>query len=96
MTFGWRALARLAAPIVFAAAGLTGCGGGGDATASAPPSSTVTATATKYRHIVVVGLGGEQALLYTPGSAPVAATIAASTGSALLPAGTMALGRQIL
>lgn len=85
MRFGRRALARLAAPIAIAAAGLAGCGGG-DGTA--PPPASI---ATEYRHSVVAGLAGEQTLLYTPGSGTVAATVAASNGSALLPDGTTPL-----
>ena len=86
MTFGRRAFARLVATFGVAAAALPGCGGGTDEATT--PSA---AMATEYRHSVVVGLTGEQTLLYRAGAGANAATVSASTGSSLLPAGATAL-----
>ena len=82
-----RPLGRLA--VLVGAAGLVACGGGGgDASSEGAGAATTT---TDYPHSVVLGLTGEQTLDYSPGLGTNAATVEASTGSALLPAGATPL-----
>ncbi len=89
MTFQRRAFRWLATPIAITAAGLAGCGGGGGGGTTQPPGAI--ADTTEYRHSVVIGRTGDQTLLYRSGAGTGTATVTATNGSALLPAGATPL-----